>query len=339
MRYVLAVLVSLFALPAYAQVYDIPGAQTAIVIRSTPEQPGPNSTVLLTVASPLLDLSQSYIAWRVNGAPLIEGEGVVSASVQTGNAGDILDVSVSVVSGEDTALAEMFIVPASVDILWEADGYTPPFYGGRTLPGVGASVTLVAYPTFIANGVRLSEKDLVFTWRRGETVLGSQSGKGKSSISLRDPLMGDETVTVDVRNGDGSMVARSSVRLPEPRTLVHLYIVHPLFGLLLHQAIGASTFTGETEATFQAVPFFAPAARIDDGSLTFDWRVNQRSIAPDPRKPSEITINAEGSDGIALIGLDVGHRTNFFFGAQAAWQITFASSNLGPGVNPFAPQQ
>lgn len=339
MRYALAIFLALLAAPVSAQVYDIPGSQNSVLIRATPAYPTPNSTVRLSVASPLLDLSQSYIAWRINGEPLTEGEGATAISVQVAGPGETTEISASVILGEDTALATLDITPASVDILWEADGYTPPFYKGRTLPGVGAPLTFVAYPTFLKNSARIAEKDLVYTWRRGETVLGSQSGKGRTALSIQDPLMGAEVISVEVRSSDGAMVAQSSVQLPEPSTITRLYHDHPLFGLMLHNAIAANAFTGETEATFQAIPFFAPTQNIHDGSLIFDWHVNQRSVPPDASKPSEITINAQGSDGIALITLDINHSNNFFFGTNAAWQITFASSDTGPGVNPFAPQQ
>lgn len=338
------ILLLLLALPAgaSAQLYDIPGAFGAVSIVASPAQPAPNSTVRLTLQSPLYDLKNSLISWRVNGEPLTEGQGIVSVSVNVGDAGETTEVTAALISGDNDALAVAVLTPASIDLLWEAEGFVPPMYRGRTLPGVGARVTFAAYPTFVHDGVRVDPKDLTYTWRNGDTVLGSLSGRGRSTISIDAPtLFGAETVSVEATTQDGTIAARASARIESPNTTLRLYENHPLFGPLYHAPFGASGFTPETEVTFLAVPYFAPARSADDPVLAYEWRVNRQSIAADKKTPSQITINAAGSSGIALIELAVGHLTNFFFGSEAAWQITFSSAAGGSagGTNPFAPQQ
>jgi len=341
MRYAIIFLTSiLFAAPVYAQLYGVAGLSNSAVLRITTPEPTQGSVMQVLLSSPVLDLKNSFISWRVNGTLLVEGEGLTEASVPTGSTGQTIDISASIVNADgDVAYASFSFTPATVDILYEADGYVPPFYGGRTLPGIGAQITFVAYPTLIQNGQRISEKDLVYTWRHGEKVLGSSSGKGKFSMTLRDPLLGAETISVQVESTDGELSAYSSLRLPEPTTVLRLYEEHPLFGTLFHNALGASAFTSESEMTFQAIPYFAPSRSMDDGTLTYAWQVNRRDIALDASKPSRITINADGSSGIALIELEVGHASNFFFGENAAWRMTFSSAESSSSTNPFAPQQ
>lgn len=340
MKYLAALAILFFATPALAQLTGLPGIESSAVIRVYVTQSSPNNSLQMKLISPILDLRESLISWHVNNELLVEGRGVTDAAVPIPQTGTALDIAASIVTPDgDTAYAYFSFTPAAVDLLWEADGYTPPFYKGRTLPGVGAAVTFVAQPTFIGSEGRLADKDLMYTWRRGERVLGSSSGKGKSSLTLRDPLLGAETITVDVRTPDGALSARSSVRLPEPATQLRLYENHPLFGTIFHTALSATAFTTESEMTFQVIPYFAPARSIDDGTLTYEWRVNQRPVALNASKPSQITINAEGSDGIALIELDLGHTSNYFFGENAAWQMTFSSDTSAVSENPFAPQQ
>lgn len=341
MRYAAILLLLILPMSVSAQQYDIPGASGAVSIVASPAQPEPNSTVRLTLQSPLYDLENSLISWRVNGEPLAEGEGIVSVAVNVGRAGEATEVTAALIHGDDNALASVTLTPASIDLLWEAEGYTPPFYRGRTLPGVGARVTFAAYPTFVQNGIRVDPKDLIYTWRNGDTVLGSLSGRGRSTISIDAPtLFGSETVSVEARTRSGEVSARASARIESPDTQLRLYQNHPLFGPLFHAPFGPTAFTPETELTFIALPYFAPVKNADDPALTYEWRVNQQSVVADRNTPSQITINAAGSTGIALIELEVGHRTNFFFGSDATWQVTFSSAPRTPtGTNPFAPQQ
>jgi hypothetical protein len=333
-------LLLLLALPAHAQ-SGISGASSAVTIVTSPAQPAPNSTVRLTLQSPLFDLSQSLISWRVDGSLLTEGEGVVNVAIEVGAAGETVDVSASVISEDEQALAFLSITPASLDLLWEADGLTHPFYRGRTLPSAGASMTFVAYPTFVRNGARVPEADLVYTWRAGDGVLGSLSGKGRSTLTLDGKqLLLAKTISVDAQTTDGSMAARAIARLPTIDAPVRLYENHPLFGPMYHRAFETNASTPESEVTFHAFPYFAPVASESDPLLRYTWRVNKTELATDKKDPSRLTIGAQGFVGTALIELDVFHESNLFFGANAAWQITFSRQGRDFSTsNPFAPQQ
>lgn len=335
------ILVSALPLFASAQQYDIPGASNALSIVMTPAQPEPKSTVRLTLQSPIYDLDTSLISWRVNGEPLSEGEGLKSVSIVVGAAGESTDVSAGIIHGDDDAVAYTVITPAIVDLMWEAEGLVPPLYKGRTLSAVGSRLTFVAYPTFVQDGKRIPEKDLIYTWRKNDSVLGSLSGKGKSTLTISSPtLFGAETISVEARTQDGAIAAKATTRVATPDTPLRLYENHPLFGPMLHKAFGATAFTPETEMTFVAIPFFAPVANENDPKLEYSWRVNQSAVKSDAKRPSQITINAAGSTGVALIELTVGHASNFFFGSDAAWQVTFSKADSGAtGSNPFAPQQ
>ncbi len=340
MRVLIVLMVLLFAQAAYAQ-SDFPSASSAVTIAMSPAQPVPNSTVRLTLQSPIFDLSQSLVSWRVDGELLTEGEGVTSVSIQVKAAGETTDVSASVVTSDEEALAFLSITPASLDLLWEAEGFAPALYKGRTLPSPGANITLVAHPTFVRGGAPIAEKDLIYTWRKGNTVLGSLSGKGRSTLVVDGTtLFGEEVFSVDARTADGEISARGSARIPAPDTSLRLYENHPLFGPLYHRAFSATAFTPETEMTFLAIPYFAPVTTENDPRLQYAWRVDRNSIVSDAKKPSQITINAAGSTGIATIDLEVTHVTNYFFGTNAAWQITFSQTGGSiEGINPFAPRQ
>ncbi|MHB1087010.1 MAG: hypothetical protein ACYCZ0_04670 [Minisyncoccota bacterium] len=341
MRIAAFLAILLLASPAYAQQFDIPGASNALQIVTSPAQPAPKSTVRLTLQSPIFNLDEGVISWRVDGEPLSEGDGLRTVSINVGDVGQPIDISATYVSGDDEALAFLTITPAGLGLLWEAEGLTPAFYKGRTLPAAGARLTFVAYPTFIRNGAPVAEKDLIFTWRRGDTVLGSLSGRGKSTAIIDSTaFFASDIISVEARTIDGSISSRASTRLVSPETPLRLYENHPLFGPLYHKAFGATTFTPDSEMTFIAIPYFAPATDENSSALQYEWRVNQQSVAADAKRPSQITINASGSSGVALIELVVSHVTNFFFGSEDAWQVTFSKAGgTAEGDYPFGAQQ
>lgn len=235
------------------------------------------------------------------------------------------------------------LTPATVDLLWESDGLVPPLYRGRSLPASGTRVRLVAIATFGQGGSAVPAKDLVYTWRKNGTVLGSVSGKGRSSIEIDAPLrFGTDTVSVEVRTPDdsvpvGSAVASTRIAVRDPA--VSLYINHPLFGPLLHSAIGRTSSFSETEMSFVAIPFFAPVRNANSPALSYEWSVGGERIAADRAKPSLITIRSAGSAGSANLELLVTHATNYFFEAEGSWTIDFSQGGSAGGgsSDPFAP--
>ena len=127
------------ALPAFAQINST--GTSALTISANPTYPGPDSTVTLTAESPLLDLADSTIQWSVDGKSAGTGQ---SIQVPLGGLGQETDVAVSVSGDSGSDSASLSLIPASLDLLWEANSYVPPFYQGRALPGSGSTIRVMA---------------------------------------------------------------------------------------------------------------------------------------------------------------------------------------------------
>lgn len=226
--------------------------------------------------------------------------------------------------------------PASVDILWESDSYTPPLYAGKSLPSTGSRIRLLAIPRLERpGGGYYDANDLIYTWRLDGGTLKNASGRGKSSASLAAPgLFASYTITLEVTTSDGSASGRGEVRIAsvEPRLL--LYRVHPLHGVEFWRALPATTFVDESEATFAAVPYFAPAASAR--ALTFAWQVNGRSIASDIDEPHTVTLSSETPGTRALLNLTLTNPINILTSAESAWSMTFMPhGNVPAALDPF----
>ncbi|RJQ34929.1 hypothetical protein C4556_01465 [Candidatus Parcubacteria bacterium] len=320
-------------MPTHAQFgipVGIPG--TSLSLSSSPEHPAPNSSVRLSLQSVFLDLADSNITWYANDAVIAEGIGLRETSLITGSLGSETRIRVEVAGQDGTATATGTLRPTEVDLLWEADSYVPPFYNGRALPSPGSNVRLFAIPRFQRAGASstVSPDELIYTWKKNGRVVQAVSGRGKHTVVMESPvLFGTDTVSVEARTSDGVLRGSTSVRIASVEPVLSLYENHPVFGILYHRALQDGSVVSETEAVFTAVPYFVPARTPDNSALVYEWSINGTPIANDPRHPSSITINAEGSSGLAQIALALTHATNFFLSASSAWSVTLSGTGQG----------
>lgn len=319
-------LMGVFAGSAHAQL-GLPGATNALTISFSPADPQPQGTVDLQVQSSIFDIGESAIVWRINGKTTVQGKGASSASASAGALGSETLVEVSVTAQDGTmASARTTIIPTELDLLIDADSYVPPFYRGRPRPSAGTNLRVQALPHFKRAGTFLSASALTYTWRRNGDLLGSLSGRGKSSAIIPvEHLYGSDTISVEVRSDDGLLSHTASLSLAATEPIIELYEDHPLYGVLYNRALPASAFVNETEMTFVAVPFFVQAKSLYDPALSFSWRVNTANIPPNLTDPNKITINAKNSSGIALVELGLTHASNYYLDVKDAWNITFSS--------------
>ncbi len=331
-KYVAPFVVLLFALPVYAQV-DL---GQSLYLSSSAPYPKPNDPVTLTVQNPLVELSERIITWKNSGTVVLQGEGETIYRTTAPSSGERADITVTVEGLADTA--SLTIAPFSVDLMWESDSNTPGLYRGRHLPSLGSIITLQALPHVFQKGVEIPAAQLNFTWLQDGAVL--TTGKGRSSLSFPvKPLVDTTSVTVRVTSADKTLGAENSADITVATPPVRLYIEHPLYGTMYHNALGASTHVSDTEMSFAAVPYFAKAASPNDPQFSYVWRVNRTTIDPNKDRPNTITINAGAGGGEAKIDLALSHKKNYQLDAEGSWTITFGSiRGAGAGEDLFTGQ-
>ena len=331
LAFLIAFAASAAFLPAVASAQaGFGGFGADLTLSISPPYPSPNAAVHMEARSNSVDLDTLDVSWYKDGEKIGGGAGIKEIDVVAGALGS--EVAIEVVAREDgfaVASAQARIVPTEVDLLFESDSYVPPFYKGRAMPSAGTLLRLEAIPRFKrADGSFVAANDIIFTWKRGVSVISSASGRGKATAVLESPgLFGADLISVEARTPDGKFygVAGTRIAATEPRLL--LYKDHPLFGVMYQQALAVQSFVPETEMSFAAVPYFAEATEANDARLIYAWRINGNEVANDPVRPSEITINAERSSGNALIELALSHATNFFMSSFGRWGVTLAGGN------------
>jgi hypothetical protein len=309
-----------------------------LTLSISPDFPEPNSSITARVESNSIDLDRSSIAWSVNGDVVRQGSGLRETALTVGDLGDATIVRAVVTSLDgETVSIQRTIRPAEVDILWEAKSYAPPLYQGKHLVS-SAGVRVQALARLArANGSTIPPNDIVYTWRRNGALVASASGRGKSQAEFPSPLLfGRDTIAVEAASLDGSLTATASVTIASSNPLLVLYQQHPLFGVLYHQAVQDQSVVPDTEATFAAVPYFAPIEVPTDSALTYSWRVNGSPISADPTAPHLITLNANNSTGAARIELSLADTDDIFFDARRTWNLLLNGGAGGrPQEDPF----
>ncbi len=306
--------------------FGLPRAFTSdIALELSPENPGPGDTVTITARSLLLDLDTMTLTWFKDGKVFEQGAGGTSISLTAPPLGNSTEISLLVLeNGVERARESATIRPVEIDLLWEANSYAPPYFRGRSLSSAGTQLRFEAQPHFIrANGSRVSNGDIVFTWKRNGYVIQNVSGRGAARAVIDAPaLFGADTISLEARSVDGTFRGEESVNIPSREPELVLYEDHPLFGVMYYRALSSDASLPGEEISLVAVPYFADATYPNDGALIWEWKVNGNNIENDPDRPNEITIDARGSSGIARIDLALSHVTNLFLDSEGSWKLS-----------------
>jgi len=283
-----------FQFQSHAQVS---GDTFSIVL--SPENPGVNEEVIVTLESNSIDLGLSNITWLLNKSVRLVGVGERRARFTVGSLGSMYNLEVLV----DTDVGERFtksvlIEPREVNIVWEAFSYTPPYYKGKALAPSAGLITFVAMPEIAdSGGNKIDPKKLVYTWNQSGVVLGGSSGVGKQSIVLQNELLREESliVSVSVSTQNGSVRVRGSAVVPIHAQEVLIYEKRPLEGVVYSSVLQSPYNFAADEIIFRAEPYFFSLEDVFGRLLKYRWRVNRKDIAvPQEEQGNEITFRREG---------------------------------------------
>ena len=182
LRYILTILALFTPLIIGAQ----QESPTSLVLSSTPTHPGAYEKVTLNVDYYLSDLDRATISWYINDALVERGTGSREINLTTGGIGEEKSIRASVTTKEGKSLFKTIkIIPADLDILWEAYTHTPTFYKGKSLASADSIVRFSAIPHFISGKTTINDQNLFFDWQTDGEIIGNSSGNGRSTVLVR----------------------------------------------------------------------------------------------------------------------------------------------------------
>ncbi len=264
----------------------------------------PDSSVNLTAISYSFDINGSFIVWRANGKVIAQGTGAKTATVAVGHAGQQtkMEVSATTPSGQ-TYHVEKILAPASIDMLWEAQTYVPPWYKGKPLLSSTSNVLVVAMPDFkTVNQKTIPASDLVYAWKLNYQNFPSSSGYGKNSFLVQMPQLGYEArVEVEVSTKDKSIISSGAVTLVSDSVETILYENHPTQGTEYNNPITKTIKMAGQELGIKVEPFFF--ALKDFGKIVYAWQTNGQPIGDSAKLNNKVFTREAGQKGVSSLSV------------------------------------
>jgi len=297
-------------------------------INTSPIYPNANEKVTATVVSHLTDLNRANIFWYVNDKLKESGTGKSKFEFTTKNAGEttIIDVVIKTIEGYRVD-KRMRVTPSELDIVWEAESYTPPFYKGKALLSPKSTFKLIAMPNFItASGRVIAPGSLVYVWRKKGLIMQEKSGYGKYIYYDEAPIpFWEEEISVEVSSLDESLKAYKKItpRLTEPKII--FYKDNPIEGITYESAIDGDFDMSEQELAIKAEPYFFAKGDKEVGNLKYEWSLNN---APVSGEDGRITFRQEAGEGRARISLVIKNTVETMQKARKTFVLNFKKSGL-----------
>lgn len=309
------------------------GIEEQISVTVTPQVPQPRERVTISVASYSSNFKSAVVTWRKDGSIVSSGIGKTSYSFLAPDSGDRTTISLTVEKEFGGTLQREFtFAPADVDILWEAQTYTPPFYKGKSLFTRQSSVIFVALPNFVdsTTGNTIPASELVYTWKLNGNVIQDQSGYGQSSFRVAgDVLSRPLTVIVTVTAIGSDLSAKQSLTVTPFDPEVLLYENNPLYGIMFEKALVGNFMINRDEMEISAIPYHFSADSRETNELKYSWLLNGKTINTYDNRNSLVFRRTSDETGTANVGIKTNHITNFLQASDARFSIILEDIGLG----------
>lgn len=205
-------------------------------------------------------------------------------------------LAVFVLTSYSLLLTPALVRAQSVDILWQGETYTPPFYQGRPLWSKQSIITFVAIPQGLGNSANLNYK-----WTRNGTVLGNTNGIGRNYLSFADSVLSrPQTIKVEIVSGEEEILASASTTVIPTSPILAVYENNPLYGFMFHREAGDVQELKEREVTFAVFPLFFSAFEREDNILKYEWRTNAGGIETGDSVTYRTPENTAGSSRVTV---------------------------------------
>ena len=333
--FLLSLLIAFFSIGVGFSSAQIPGIGEIISFKVSPESPRPNQIITISIDSFSIDLDRAdQITWLVDGEVTARGAGVKQVQFEAGKLGSRSTVDVTVRGTQIGTISEsVTIAPTEVDLLWEADSYTPPFYKGKALPSSDADITIVAIPQFVTtSGRKLDSDDLIFTWKKDGKVLGNDSGRGQNILKIKGPkIFNNSRIQVEVSSVGSSLQGNSEVSMLSVSPQIIFYENDIILGMRYEKAIESTAELLDEEMTITAHPYFFSSNKRVNSNLDYTWKVNNSSVSSSPDDESSIVLRQVGEgEGTARVSLELQNLDKILQSARSNFSILFGRNNNTP---------
>ena len=270
-------------------------------------RPFPNEKITAKIINANFDVARADIRWILNGKTILQGKAEDEAVFEVGGPGSsaILTASILTPAGQQIQKS-ITLRPADMDILWQADAYTPYFYKGKGSVSPSSNVAVAAIPHFIFQGTKIQPENLLFKWYLYDNF--QTKGWGKDSFTFKTGLFTGEDyeVRVEISSASEILSQKRSLKITPQNPQIIFYEYNPFEGAKAQKAVSSFVVAGGEFVQFIAEPYFAPNDKLQE--LVYEWRMNGEKLAR--LKPFNILnfSSAPGSSGKALVNLTISYE-------------------------------
>lgn len=325
MKRIIVLLVLLLPLAAFAQYSPF---QRTVTMEAIPKFPKEYSTANVSVQTYSFDVSRAETVWRLNGKIIKQGIGISEIDIETKGAGEKMLVDFTATLNGETIKKSIDITPHAIDMIIEADTYTPKQYRGRSLPITDSDMRVIAVPNITLNGKTYTDDELIFSWKEDDQYIQSASGVGRSIFNVKSPkVFRTKDISVEITSLDKRIDAGNSISIKAQNPKVLLYEQNPLQGVLYQKAITNSATLNNDEIILVAEPYFFPGRNRDSVAATYTWELNNKDVQTGDSDPGKITLRQAGqgqgnvSVGVTVLGTltqlqNAEYKVKFLFGKK-----------------------
>ncbi len=279
-----------------------------IEISVVPQNPKANQQVTVSLSSYITDINTSKITWTLNGKVAKSGTGEKVFTFTAGSSGVKTTIGISVQTKEGRTIQNSFsIKPSSVDLVWQSESYTPPFYKGKALFSLQNKITFVAIPHLTnSSGVEINAKNLIYKWMRNGSVDDKSSGFGKNAFTVTPTIITRPLdITVEVSTQDSSISGMATLHVDPKDPTVVFYKKSPLYGIEFQKTLSGTVDMGDQKEIFViAEPFFF-GTKSPAESLSYSWKMNGVLIDNDASQMTRVFRPIEGTEGTSRISISI----------------------------------
>ncbi len=282
-----------------------------VFIRLSPENPGPNTNVTVSASYSQGNIDAMSISWYLNNKQMATGTGKKDFTFKTGNTGESTTVRIDVETNEYGTLSkEIIVLPNTLEVLWEANTYTPPFYKGKALPTSKSLVRVVSLPRFVSGNTVIDPNNVIYVWKNGYFKNQNASGFGKNVYVYKTSYtFNDDEITISATTQDGNISITKVVPINVYEPQIVFFENKPLQGVRYENAFTNVFNYRESEVTIHAVPFFFSLSDLNKNNTSFLWMLDAKKLETDPDNKAEFTLKKpEKGKGQYQLRLDINNK-------------------------------
>lgn len=296
--------------------------ENEISVKTNPRNPQPYQDVTIEISSYATDLNKSIIVWQSDSKILLSGIGKTSYSFKTKESGsfDNFIINITPVGSMSSINKTVTISPSEIELAWEAiDGYTPPFYKGKSIPIVGSLIKIIAIPN--TKTIQSGNGSISYKWKNSDSVVEDASGYNKNSYIFKNSVFDKiNKITVEASSVSGNYSAENTIELPLYKPRIIFYKKSPTDGILYNNALNEKSTIQEDEITLVAEPYFMAIENNKD-NITYSWKINNNNIST-PSKKTELTVRPTSRGGYADIAIAIENINELFQKVSGKLKIT-----------------